>query len=288
MDWLKLPPLASLRAFAALAETGSATRAGAALNVTHAAISQQVRSLEASLGTKLVVRAGRGIRLTAAGMRLAGDLTNGFATIEGGIAALRDAESNRPVQVTLSPAFAVAWLMPRLPDFRMRHPDITLLLNPTAEVIEITPGGMDVAMRYRERNRPPPLEELMPLDLLIVGAPRLLGPSPPKDPADWTALPWLQELGTNEVGDWFARRKIKPDRPLAITHMPGNLIMEAVRRGDGLTFTPRPLVEAGIRSGELIELFCEPEFGGIYLETQPDPLRQPVREFVAWLRRQAA
>jgi LysR family glycine cleavage system transcriptional activator len=58
MDWTALPSLNALKAFAALAETGSYTRAGAALNVSHAAVIQQVKALEERLGVSLAVRAG--------------------------------------------------------------------------------------------------------------------------------------------------------------------------------------------------------------------------------------
>jgi LysR family glycine cleavage system transcriptional activator len=85
MIWSNLPSLTSLRAFAAVAETGSYSKAGSNLNVTHAAISQQVKSLESRLGVSLVSRAGRGIMLTAEGVGLARDLEKGFATIRSGV-----------------------------------------------------------------------------------------------------------------------------------------------------------------------------------------------------------
>ena len=71
MSWTALPSLNALRAFAVLAETGSYSRAGLALNVTHGAIVQQVKALERDLDLQLVVRAGRGVALTEAGARLA-------------------------------------------------------------------------------------------------------------------------------------------------------------------------------------------------------------------------
>ncbi len=79
------PSLNSLRAFANVAETGSYSRAGTALNVSHAAVSQQVKALEARLGVALVVREGRGITLTAEGAALARDLATGFAAIHRGV-----------------------------------------------------------------------------------------------------------------------------------------------------------------------------------------------------------
>src|SRR6185369_14736801 len=88
MNWSDLPSLTSLRAFAAVAETKSYSRAGLGLNVSHAAISQQVRALEARLGVTLVVREGRTVRLTDAGATLASNLTKGLAAIRQGVEAL--------------------------------------------------------------------------------------------------------------------------------------------------------------------------------------------------------
>ena len=88
MDWLALPPLTALRAFAALAETGSAVAAGERLNVSHAAISQQLKTLEAHMGVTLVDRSGRQLALTPEGQRLAEALTAGFGTIARSVAAV--------------------------------------------------------------------------------------------------------------------------------------------------------------------------------------------------------
>ncbi len=85
MDWSQLPSLTSLRAFAALADGKSYTRAATALNVSHAAVSQQVKALEERLGVSLVTRAGRGIALTMEGELLARDLEIGFAAIRRGV-----------------------------------------------------------------------------------------------------------------------------------------------------------------------------------------------------------
>lgn len=63
----KLPPLNALRAFEASARLGSFTKAADELNVTQAAISQQVKILEHHLRTELFVREAKGIRLTEAG-----------------------------------------------------------------------------------------------------------------------------------------------------------------------------------------------------------------------------
>ena len=284
-----LPSLNSLRAFATVAETGSYSRAGTALNVSHAAVSQQVKALEARLGVTLVAREGRGIALTAEGAALARDLATGFAAIRKGVEALTGADATRPVQVTMTPAFAVSWLMPRITEFQHQHPGVELMLNSTAEVMDLTPGGIDVAIRFGD-GRWPGVEAtplLLP-DFVVVAARTLIGTRQITDPAMLVDMPWLQELGTNEVAEWMERRGVTPKEQMKIIHMPGNMIMEAVRRGDGLTYTARTFVDEEIQSGQLLELSSENDTGGYYIVTRPGVLRPPVRAFVKWLKRQAA
>ena len=288
MDWSELPSLTSLRAFAALAERKSYTRAATDLNVSHAAVSQQVKALEERLGVALVARAGRGIALTAAGAALARDLDIGFAAIRRGVEALGGADAARPVQVSMSPAFATEWLMPRIMEFQYRHPDITLMLNPTAELVELKPGGIDMAIRYRSRDRlKGNVPSVLVSDMVVIGTPSLVGAPAPRDPAALVDMPWLQELGTNEVADWMARRGVKLDRPLMIHHMPGNLIMQAVRRGDGITYTARAFFREEIRSRQIVVLHSEPAYGVYAIETCPGVLRPAVRTFLNWLQDKA-
>ena len=289
MNWADFPSLNSLRAFATVAETGSFSRAGTSLNVSHAAVSQQVKALEARLGVALVIREGRGIKLTDEGVALARQLGRGLAAIREGIEALTGAEVSRPVQVTMPPAFAVSWLMPRIMDFQHRHPEVMLMLNTTAEVIELAPGGIDLAIRFGDGDWPGmAVTPFLHPDLVVVAARGLIGGRKITDPAKLVEMPWLQELGTNDVAAWMKRRGVTPERPLKITHMPGNLIMAAVRRGDGLTYTARCFVDEEIQSGRLVELSSENDTGGYYIVTRPRVPRPPVRAFVKWLKHQAA
>jgi DNA-binding transcriptional LysR family regulator len=288
MTWRDFPSLNSLRAFATLAETGSYSRAAAALNISHAAVSQQVKALEARLGVTLVIREGRRVKLSSQGAELAHRLTEGLAAIREGVEALIGADTARPIQVTTSPAFANFWLMPRLTDFQRHHPDVTLMLNPTAEVLELTPGGIDLAVRFGLGRWPGmDVTPLLLPDMVVIAARKLITGRDVTDPITLVEMPWLQELGTNEVSEWMERRGITPKRPLKITHMPGHLIMEAVVRGDGLTQTARCFVEAQIQSGQLVELFSERDTGGYYIVTRPGPQRAPARAFIRWLKRQA-
>ncbi|SLN62871.1 HTH-type transcriptional activator AmpR [Roseovarius litorisediminis] len=288
MNWSGIPSLNSLKAFAALAERSSYSKAAEELNVTHAAVRQQVKALEEYLGLSLAVRQGRGVKITPEGKELARDLADAFNTIRRGIEKLTGEEVSRSVQITTSPAFAVEWLMPRIADFQQRHPDITLMLNPTADIMELRPGGIDVAVRYRHRDSlDKDVSTVLVSDMVVVGAESLLEGRRFDEPGNLVDLPWLQELNTNEVAEWFNRRGVKLSRPLIVSQMPGNLIMQAVRRGDGISYTARGFFQDDIGSGRMRVLHSEPASGVYYIESNPAASRPAVTKFLYWLNSKA-
>ena len=178
--------------------------------------------------------------------------------------------------------------MPRLQDFQDRHPDIPLMLNPTSKVVDLKPEGVELAVRYTDKRKPrSPIKPILVSDMVVIAAPSLLQGRKFNDPESLVDMPWLQELGTNEAADWLEYRGVRLDRPLMINQMPGNLIMQAVRRGDGVTYTARAFFEAEIQTGQIKVLFSETAFGTYYIETSPPPLRAPVKAVVDWLQRQA-
>jgi LysR family glycine cleavage system transcriptional activator len=289
MDWRSLPPLSALRAFAALAETGSFTRAGAALNVSHAAISQQVRGLEERLGVALLPRDGRRGVLTPEGERLAAALEAGFGSIARAVDELTGADAHRPLHVSTTPAFAANWLMPRLASFRHEHPEVEMMLNPTPQTVELAAGGVDVAIRYGDgRWRGLDSELLIATTIALVGAPSLVGGRRIDDLRDTLDLPWLQELGTNEISVWLREHGVISERKANVIHLPGHLVLEAVRNGEGVSLSTRVNVERDLAAGRVVVLHEETVPGrGYYVVTRPGVHRPPLKAFLGWLRRQA-
>ncbi len=287
MNWLDLPPLGALRAFAALAERGSFSAAGAALNVSHAAVSQQVRALEERLGATLVQRGGRQAALTAEGARLGGALGEAFSAMGAAVDELTQADADRPLHITLTPAFAAAWLMPRLSEFQHRHPGTELILNPTPDLLPLEPGGVDIAIRHGRGGWPGVEAELLIASgFVIVAAPSLVAGRSVSTPSDILDLPWLQEIGNSEIANWLTRHGVVAERRVAVTHLPGHLSLEALRGGVGVSVAARVLIESDIAAGRLVVLFEEIAPGeGYYVCTRPGVRRPPVRAFIAWLRR---
>ena len=162
------------------------------------------------------------------------------------------------------------------------------MLNPTADVIELKPGGIDVAVRYRDCHRvKEDVSAILISDMIVVGAQSLLENQQCEDPSSLMDMPWLQELNTNEIMLLHHPCWRLPMSPLIISQMPGNLIMQAVRRGDGVSYTARAFFQDDIDAGRMRVLHSESEFGIYYLEINPGPSRPSVRKFLSWLKSKA-
>lgn len=115
-----------LRTFAAVAEAGSFTAAARRLGVGQPAVSHAVARLESALGVEVMERSTRGLTLTAAGRLLYRRLGAAFAEIDDAVVAVQRIGANDVVSLSVSTSLANFWLLPRLPDFKRRHPDIDL------------------------------------------------------------------------------------------------------------------------------------------------------------------
>ncbi|GGE42036.1 LysR family transcriptional regulator [Primorskyibacter flagellatus] len=289
MDWAALPPLTALRAFAAYADTGSMTEAGARLNVSHAAVSQQIKGLEDHLGLSLLDRARGGGALTPEGRVLAETALEGFSAIARLAAELTGKDAERPVQISTTPTFASAWLMPRLARFRQKHPDISLMVDPSPELRDIKPGGLDMALRYGSGNWPGLEAELVvETPIAVVASPDLVGTSDYASPSDLTNFHWLQELGTNEASDFLEQNGAVLNKARGLTSMPGNLVVEAARSGQGVAVSARAFLEPDIQSGRLRLLFEDTRKKGYFLVYRPGVMRPSARAFYRWLVSEAA
>jgi LysR family transcriptional regulator, glycine cleavage system transcriptional activator len=123
----RLPPLNAIKAFEAAARLGSFTRAADELNVTHGAVSRQIRLLEDWLGARLFVRTSRNAVLTRAGTDLfaeAGPALDRLAAVS--LRVQIDTPARGLLHVSALPTFAMRWLIPRLPEFQREHPGLEL------------------------------------------------------------------------------------------------------------------------------------------------------------------
>ncbi|MDH5823660.1 LysR substrate-binding domain-containing protein [Luteimonas sp. RD2P54] len=143
----RLPSLSALRAFEATARLGSAKRAAMELSVTPAAISHQLRQLEAELGQPLFVRRPRQLLVTPQGRELQRALTGAFAAIVAAADRVR-APQRRSLTLSATPAVASRWLVPRLPQLREACPGLDLRIHVSHEPVALDGVEADLAIRY--------------------------------------------------------------------------------------------------------------------------------------------
>ncbi|TMM55494.1 transcriptional regulator GcvA [Sulfitobacter sabulilitoris] len=144
----RLPPLTALRAFDAAARHMSFARAAEELNVTPAALSFQIKSLEDHLGAPLFRRLNRAVELTEAGRALAPGAADGFQTLAAAWRAAQRLQDNQTLTVTAGPAFTAKWLAPRLYEFAQSHPEVELRFSASLRMMDFGRDAIDVAIRF--------------------------------------------------------------------------------------------------------------------------------------------
>lgn len=143
---IKLPPN-NLNTFAAAAEHLSFLKAAEALFVSPSAVSHQIRNLESILGYKLFVRIDKGVELTAEGEKLYQEIREPLVRLrEASNRALRGTENSR-LAISVAPVFATGWLLPRLQTFYQSHPEVSLSVVATTQVIDLHNTPFDAAIR---------------------------------------------------------------------------------------------------------------------------------------------
>ncbi|NLR96507.1 transcriptional regulator GcvA [Rhizobium sp. P38BS-XIX] len=252
----KIPSLNGLKAFEVAARHRSFRLAAEELGVTQGAVAQQVRGLEAELGVKLFERMPRSLVLTGEGRAYIADIRRAFEIIAQSTGDLRP----QPVKLTISttPTFASKWLIPRLPDFTARHPDLDLHILATERMSGFQSDGVDLAVRY---GRPPfgpglATELLFEQDIIAVCSPALLsGRKPPtttEELADYALLhdahnSWPEFIERHFGGTAQAFYK-------GISFNQTSHAIEAAIAGQGIVLANRDFVASDMAEGRLIQV----------------------------------
>ncbi len=148
----RLPPLTALRAFDAAARHMSFALAAAELNVTPAALSFQIKSLEAHLGQPVFRRLNRAVELTEAGRMLMPGVADGFSALSAAWRNTQRSFDNNILNVTAGPAFTSKWLAPRLYEFAQAHPETELRFSASLRLMDFDRDEVDVAIRFGVSN----------------------------------------------------------------------------------------------------------------------------------------
>ncbi|MDP3417514.1 MAG: LysR family transcriptional regulator [Falsiroseomonas sp.] len=245
-----LPPLAALRTFALVAETGSLTAAGARLNLTQPAISRRIRELEAALGVTLVHRGANALRLTEDGLRYAAALQQAFAGIATATLELRGTAA-APLRIRAYTTWAMRWLIPRLPRFRAHHPGLEVeVVTSTSPAVDFAREGLDAAIRTAPAGTPP-MRGAVRLQAVHVAP--FAAPAAARQGLD--RLTWLgSRVRPRDWGSWCdaAGRALPATPPLLFEST--SLAIQAALEGLGAVICTPDFVEEEVRRRRLRRL----------------------------------
>ena len=246
-----LPSLNALRAFEAMARTGRATLAAEELNVTHSAVSRQVKALETALSVRLFQGPKHRLTLTPAGQELLPTLTGAFYQIATAMRRLRS--DGEDLHLAVNASVAVKWLIPRLGDFAANHPEVHLHMEELASQATAHRGAQAVvriapASRLAEplvtsfiQNHIGPVMKPSLADRFAadpLAAPRLAAQSHPQGWAIWAAMAGFELAPA-------------PEQPFAHVHY----ALDAALAGLGVAIMSWPLVAEEIAEGRLVAPF---------------------------------
>jgi LysR family glycine cleavage system transcriptional activator len=249
---MRLPPLNAVRAFDAVARLGSVRAAAEELAVTPAAVSQQLRVLEAHLGIALTQRHGRGLALTDSGRTWHGEIARHLRAIA--LAAERVRPGRRVVQVTVVQSFGSRWLMPRLASFTAREPEIEVRIDASPVIANLARDPFDLAIREGRGNYPDVESvRLFPLEFVPVASPAIARTlSRRNGTIDWAHARLLHEVSYDYWPDWIAAAGVTDvdvARGLFFSHT--MLALDAASEGQGVALAPLCMADRELARGAL-------------------------------------
>ncbi|MGZ6040533.1 MAG: LysR substrate-binding domain-containing protein [Phenylobacterium sp.] len=268
---IRLPPFLGLRALEAAARHKSYSRAAEELAVTHGAVSQQIRRLEAELGARLFERRGNRMEPTPDAQRLAGEIARALEIMRQGVVAFSGAAHLDPLVLSVGGYMARRWLPSRLPQLMADPAGANLEIRVENRHVDLAVEGVDVGVRSGT-GRWTGLESchLFGETMVPVCSPALAATYPMRSPRDLLAAPLLHS-SIRPWSLWFAKFGLESP-PIAGGKFDDPLmVLEAAAQGLGLALAVDGLAGEHLESGRLIKPLGDVGAeGGMYLVWRAD------------------
>ena len=285
-------PLNALRVFEAVATHLSFAEAAEALHVTPAAVSMQIRTLEQYLRVPLFRRSARAIALSAEGALLLPGVRRGLAELQQAMQQLRQHRTGGVLNISTLASFLQKWLLPRLPQFYARHPDIELSIHTSPEAVDFTQTNFHLALRM---SLGPTTglynEKLLDEWFLPVCSPEMLARhGPVRTPADLKRYPLLRSA--DESWSIWRRPGTEIDwRERGAAFDDSLTVLAAAEQGQGLALTRWTLAAQDLANGRLARASAQvlPCPRSYYFVCPEGYLELPkLQRLLDWLREVAA
>lgn len=283
----RLPPLNSLRAFEAAARRGSVSAAARELNVTHGAVSHQIKALEAVFGTPLFERNGKRLKLTPQAALLLPALTHAFENIAAATALVTRPSTSGSLRISCVPALLSFWLIPRMHQFSEQFPDISLTLVASNDPELLYSPDIDVCILYGDGTWLDCWARLWSnLQLFPVVSPTLMNSRAVRSVRDLRDHVLLHGDDGREWNTWLAAADAL-DMPRGRQHFMSDarLSTEAALSGQGVALGDTITAGSLIAQGELVVPFdlSVPASDAFYVACRNEVRSAPiVKVFVDW------
>ena len=281
-----------LRVFESVASHLSFTEAAEALHVTPAAVSMQIRTLEQYLRVPLFRRKGRSVTLTAEGELLLPGVRRGLGTLQQSMQQLRQDRLSGALRISTLASYLQNWLLPRLPQFHDRHPEIELSIHTSRAPVDFASSDFHAAVRMSTGPSAGLYsEKLMDEWFVPVCTPEVLAKyGPLRDAADLQRFPllhssdeeWSLWLHPDVRGAWQERGTAYDD---SLT------VLAGAEQGQGLALTRWSLAAQDLASGRILQASerIVPCPRAYYFVCPEMYVTMPkVQQLLAWLREMAA
>ena len=282
-----LRSLSGLLDFECAARWGSFKLAAQELHKTPAAISQQVKHLEETVGFALFIRHPRHVTLTAKGQELAITVGRMLGELSAKVGALQGGDEEAILRISTTHSFAIKWLVPRMHRFTKLYPELDIRLDSNDAPVNLDDDTTDVAVRYGPVSEGDP-DILFRERLIAVYSPELLAPGQseltladlPRFPLLYEKTPesWLQLLSENKA------LKGKYDFSRGYSHW--GVLAQAAVAGQGIALVAYGIAFQDILKGSLRKINCRsaPFGSGYRFLVNPRKQAMPkVQRFRAWL-----
>jgi DNA-binding transcriptional LysR family regulator len=284
--------LTALRSFEAVARALSFTRAAAELGVTQAAISRQVKALEAALSVTLVVRGKTRNALTDAGEVLYGGIHRGFDSIEQAVDRISGSGGREILNVSVAPYFSAHWLTPRLMSFFRQHPEIDLRLHHSYHPADFRREGIDIGVNWGAG-----LWSGAAIDLILAGdltpvlSPALANQVGRLTPRQLLGLPLFYEFDLGDWKAWFDACGVAMTGVSSLRLNDSHALRRMALDGHGVALFFAGLLQDDLDAGRLVRPFkTQVNTGTNYYLNFPDDIELPSksRKFRRWILEQAS
>ncbi|MBD9538931.1 LysR family transcriptional regulator [Ensifer sp. ENS04] len=286
----RLPPLKALQAFEAAARHESVTKAAQELNVSHSAVSQQIKALEHYFNQKLFRNKGNGLELMPKARNYLEDIKQSLDLIAVASENLSSSGVLNRVRVNATPTFMTQWLIPRVASFQRAFPNVEIRLETSTsdELLNEIETNDLVIRRFPMTHTRLVCARIVDDETVAVASPRLFHGNAPDQPSELLNYNLLHIRSRISAWPrWFQKAGIEGSQTLkgqVFDHI--HLSIAAARSGAGICLAPKAFVEEELQEQKLMNLCPDVAvigagFFGLY-DKQNRGLRN-VERLIDWL-----